>query len=77
LLNTKKIKTIPTCPEIDNNFQTVLVNICILVLNFLMEEEFQKSMFLSWAVLMHAFNPSTWEKEAVDLLSLRIAWSTE
>jgi major histocompatibility complex class I len=32
---------------------------------------------LSWAVVAHAFNPSTWEAEAGGFLSLRPAWSTE
>jgi major histocompatibility complex class I len=31
----------------------------------------------SWAVLVHAFNPSTWEAEAGGFLSPRPAWSTE
>jgi major histocompatibility complex class I len=31
----------------------------------------------SWAVVMHAFNPSTWEAEAGGFLSSRPAWSTE
>ena len=32
---------------------------------------------LSWAVVAHAFNPSTWEAEAGGFLSSRPAWSTE
>ena len=28
-------------------------------------------------VMAHAFNPSTWEAEADEFLSLRPAWSTE
>jgi major histocompatibility complex class I len=28
-------------------------------------------------VVAHAFNPSTWEAEAGEFLSLRPAWSTE
>jgi hypothetical protein len=28
-------------------------------------------------VVVHAFNPSTWEAEAGRFLSLRLAWSTE
>jgi hypothetical protein len=28
-------------------------------------------------VVAHAFNPSTWEAEAGEFLSLRQAWSTE
>jgi hypothetical protein len=28
-------------------------------------------------VMAHAFNPSTWEAEAVGFLSLRPAWSTK
>jgi major histocompatibility complex class I len=31
----------------------------------------------SWAVVVHTFNPSTWEAEAGGFLSLRPAWSTE
>jgi hypothetical protein len=31
----------------------------------------------SWAVVVHAFYPSTWETEAGGFLSLRPAWSTE
>jgi hypothetical protein len=31
----------------------------------------------SWAVVAHAFNPSTWEAEAGRFLSSRPAWSTE
>jgi major histocompatibility complex class I len=31
----------------------------------------------SWAVVVHAFNPSTWETEAGGFLSSRPAWSTE
>jgi hypothetical protein len=30
-----------------------------------------------WAVVVHAFNPSTWEAEAGGFLSSRSAWSTE
>jgi hypothetical protein len=30
-----------------------------------------------WAVVAHAFNPSTWEAEAGGFLSLRPAWSTK
>jgi hypothetical protein len=30
-----------------------------------------------WAVVVHAFNPSTWEAEAGRCLSSRPAWSTE
>jgi major histocompatibility complex class I len=28
-------------------------------------------------VVAHAFNPSTWEAEAGEFLSSRLAWSTE
>jgi hypothetical protein len=31
----------------------------------------------SWAVVVHAFNPSTWKAEAGGFLSLRPAWSTK
>jgi hypothetical protein len=30
-----------------------------------------------WAVVAHAFNPSTWKAEAGAFLSSRPAWSTE
>jgi hypothetical protein len=30
-----------------------------------------------WAVVVHAFNPRTWEAEAGGFLSSRPAWSTE
>jgi hypothetical protein len=41
-------------------------------------ETFLKKLFLkSWAVVMHAFNPSTREAEAGRFLSSRPAWSTE
>jgi hypothetical protein len=30
-----------------------------------------------WWVVVHAFNPSTWEAEAGEFLSSRPAWSTE
>ena len=32
---------------------------------------------MSWAVVAHAFNPSTWEAEVGRFLSSRPAWSTE
>jgi hypothetical protein len=34
-------------------------------------------MLPSWAVVAHAFNPSTWEAEAGGFLSSRPAWSTK
>jgi hypothetical protein len=36
-----------------------------------------KIVHLSWVVVVHAFNPSTWEAEADSFLSSRPAWSTE
>ena len=36
-----------------------------------------KNVLGSWAVVAHAFNPSTWEAEAVGFLCSRPAWSTE
>jgi len=36
-----------------------------------------KTEAMSWAVVVRAFNPSTWEAEAGRFLSLRPAWSTE
>jgi hypothetical protein len=36
-----------------------------------------KTTGLSQAVVVHAFNPSTWEAEAGRFLSSRPAWSTE
>jgi hypothetical protein len=37
----------------------------------------QLKVVLSWIVVAHAFNPSTWEAEAGGFLSSRPAWSTE
>jgi hypothetical protein len=37
----------------------------------------EKKNKLGWAVVVHTFNPSTWEAEAGRYLSLRPAWSTE
>jgi hypothetical protein len=37
----------------------------------------KKKKDLAWAVVMHAFNPRTWEAEAGGFLSLWLAWSTE
>jgi hypothetical protein len=39
---------------------------------FLSKEEIKEP-----GVVVHAFNPSTWEAEAGGFLSLRPAWSTE
>jgi hypothetical protein len=36
-----------------------------------------RSQTLSWAVVVHIFNPSTWEAEAGGFLSSRPAWSTK
>jgi hypothetical protein len=36
-----------------------------------------RSWVISWAVVVHAFNPSTWEAEAGRFLSSRPAWSTK
>jgi hypothetical protein len=44
--------------------------------NLFDSSEFLK-MQLSWVVVVHAFNPSTWEGEAGGFLSSRPAWSTE
>jgi hypothetical protein len=37
----------------------------------------QKWLTASWAVVAHAFNPSTREAEAGGFLSLRLTWSTK
>jgi hypothetical protein len=55
------------------------VNIETLVLQFLKISDvhlFQEDD-QSWAVVVHAFNLSTWEAEAGGFLSSRPAWSTE
>jgi hypothetical protein len=39
-------------------------------------QEFVKQLS-SWAVVAHAFNPSTWESEAGRFLTPRPAWSTK
>jgi hypothetical protein len=33
--------------------------------------------YLNWVVVVHAFNPSTWESEAGRFLNSRPAWSTK
>jgi hypothetical protein len=33
--------------------------------------------YSGWAVVAHAFNPSTWEAKAGRFLSSRAAWSTK
>jgi hypothetical protein len=38
---------------------------------------FFKKKFFLLGVVVHAFNPSTWEAEAGGFLSSRPAWSTE
>jgi hypothetical protein len=37
----------------------------------------EKKGYKSWAVVVHAFNPSIWEAEAEGFLRSRLAWSTE
>jgi hypothetical protein len=39
--------------------------------------EHNKKKIYDRAVVVHAFNPSTWEAEAGGFLSSRTAWSTE
>ena len=36
-----------------------------------------ESIIWNWIVVVHAFNPNTWEAEAGGSLSLSSAWSTE
>jgi hypothetical protein len=36
-----------------------------------------KQNIIGWPVVVHAFDPSTWEAEAGGFLSSRPAWSTE
>jgi hypothetical protein len=47
-----------------------------LLLKFLLYLKIKKDVG-SWAVVPHAFNPSTWEAEAGKFLSWRAAWSTK
>ena len=37
----------------------------------------KNTSFRAWQLLVHTFNPSTWEAEACRFLSSRPAWSTE
>jgi hypothetical protein len=53
-----------------SKFKTCLVNFNKTVSNKI-------KMMDSWAVVAHAFNPSTQEAEAGGFLSSRPAWSTE
>ena len=41
------------------------------------ENRYEEIYNLGWVVVMHAYNPSTWEAKAGEFLSSRIAWSTE
>jgi hypothetical protein len=43
----------------------------------LLTNDWLKKSIFRWAVVAHAFNPSTWEAEAGRFLSLRPAWSTK
>jgi hypothetical protein len=36
-----------------------------------------KRKYIDWAVVVHTFNPRTWEAEAGGFLSLKPAWSTK
>jgi hypothetical protein len=42
-----------------------------------MDRSSSQKLNRSWAVMVHTFNPSTWEAEAGGFLSLRPALSTE
>jgi hypothetical protein len=46
-------------------------------LNWLNHNKYVKNHNLSQAVVVHTFNPSTWEAEAGGFLSSRPAWSTK
>jgi hypothetical protein len=50
--------------------QMVLLNVCHVFCRI-------KKVGASQTVVLHAFNPSTWEAEAGGFLSSRPAWSTE
>ena len=45
--------------------------------DFLILKKMETGRLQSWAVVAHAFNPSTWEAEAGGFLSSRPAWSTK
>ena len=50
----------------------------LIVLVFTLYYIFVKNTsFRAWQLLVHTFNPSTWEAEACRFLSSRPAWSTE
>jgi hypothetical protein len=42
-----------------------------------LDKNLNQKPFLSQALVVHAFNPSTWEAEAGRFLSSRSTWSTE
>jgi hypothetical protein len=50
---------------------------CKALGSVLSSEKKKKNLGSGWAVVVHAFNPSTWEAEAGGFLSLKAAWSTE
>jgi hypothetical protein len=51
--------------------------ICLVFFKLQEQRKKQKLLSIGWAVVAHAFNPSTWEAEAGGFLSSRPAWSTE
>ena len=67
---------IRTIDEFDVKDRTVL---CRIDINQPVDREtgtLKSTARTSWAVVAHTFDPSTWEAEAGEFLSSRLAWST-
>ena len=63
---------------VPNVMGIMLFNFFLIVLVFTLYYIFVKNTsFRAWQLLVHTFNPSTWEAEACRFLSSRPAWSTE
>jgi hypothetical protein len=61
----------PLLPLLFNSY-FIGVYVCVHV-----TAKVKRKYWASPAVVVHAFNPSTWEAEAGRFLSSRTAWSTE
>ena len=58
-------------------FETGSNYLAWLAFKLLCRYDWLQPLRMCWAVMVRAFNPSTWEAEAGRFLSLRPAWSTE
>jgi hypothetical protein len=64
------------CPHLSQNKIIILVDFLKVSKTF-SSANMVKKLKLVLGVVVHAFDPSTWEAEAGEFLSSRPAWSTE